>query len=71
VVRQLTAGNIERIKKYMFLKNGAMYSILFLGFIMMLDAFGLEIPTWISPVATFIIVGYFFQRSWLANKLNS
>src|SRR3989344_6231381 len=27
VVRQLTVSNIERIKKYIYLKNGAMYSI--------------------------------------------
>src|SRR3990167_9203016 len=40
VVRQLTLGNIERVKKYAYLKNGAMYSILFLGMIMLLDSFG-------------------------------
>jgi hypothetical protein len=68
VVRQMTIGNIERIKKYAFLKNGAMYSILFLGIIMILDAFELHIPPWISPVATFIIVGYFFQKSRIVNK---
>jgi len=69
VVRQLTAGNIERIKRLMFLKNGAMYSILFLGMIMILDGFGLHIPEWVSPIATFIIVAYFFQRSLLENKI--
>ena len=31
VVRQVTIGNIENIKKYLYLKNGAKYSILFLG----------------------------------------
>src|SRR3989344_1809344 len=36
VVRQMTIGNIDRIKKYIYLKNGAMYSILFLGVIMIL-----------------------------------
>ena len=30
VVRQLTVGNIDRVKRYRFLKNGAMYSILIL-----------------------------------------
>ena len=30
LVRQLTMSNIERIKKYKYLKNGAMYSVLFL-----------------------------------------
>lgn len=63
VVRQLTMGNIDRIKKYVFLKNGAMYSILFLGAIMLLDSFGFEIPSWVSPVITFGVVGYFFLKS--------
>jgi len=63
VVRQLTMGNIDRIKKYIFLKNGAMYSILFLGAIMLLDSFGFEIPSWVSPVITFGVVGYFFLKS--------
>jgi uncharacterized protein len=63
ILRQLTVGNIDRIKKYVFLKNGAMYSILFLGLIMILDSFGFEIPSWVSPVATFAIIGYFFFLS--------
>lgn len=63
VVRQLTVGNIDRIKKYVFLKNGAMYSILCLGVIMLLDSFGFRIPTWFSPLVTAIIVGYFFLKS--------
>lgn len=65
VVRELTIGNIERVKKYIFLKNGAMYSILFLGIIMILDAFGVHIPAWVSPVATFFAIGYFFMKSKL------
>lgn len=63
VLRKLTVSNIERIKKYKFLKNGAMYSILVLGVIMVLDGFGYHIPTWISPVATFVTVAYFFYKS--------
>ncbi|MBI4272897.1 DUF475 domain-containing protein, partial [Candidatus Uhrbacteria bacterium] len=63
VVRQVTIGNIDRIKKYVFLKNGAMYSILVLGLIMVGDAFGLHIPTWFAPISTFAIVGYFFHKS--------
>jgi hypothetical protein len=63
VVRQITVGNIENIKRYRFLKNGAMYSILVLGAIMVLDALGCHIPTWLSPVATFAVVGYFFWKS--------
>jgi uncharacterized protein len=63
VVRQLTVGNIERIKKYVYLKNGAMYSVLVLGLLMVSESFGLHLPPWVSPVATFGIVGYFFQKS--------
>ena len=53
VLRKLTISNIDRIKKYKYLKNGAMYSILFLGGIMILDGFGFHIPHWVSPVITF------------------
>ena len=63
VLRKLTVSNIERIKKYKYLKNGAMYSILLLGSIMILDSFGCHIPAWLSPVMTFGVVGYFFLKS--------
>ncbi len=63
VVRQLTVTGISKIKKYVYLKNGAMYSILVLGTIMLLDSFGFHIPEWVSPIVTFVIVGYFFTRS--------
>lgn len=63
VVRQLTIGNITRIKKYKYLKNGAMYSILFLGMIMLADSFGAEVPAWFSPLVTFGSVAYFFSKS--------
>lgn len=63
VLRQLTVGNIDRIKKYAYLKNGAMYSILFLGTIMLMDSFGAHIPSWVSPLMTFATVGYFFWKS--------
>ena len=65
VVRQLTVGNIENIKKYKYLKNGAMYSIFFLGIIMIADSFGAHIPSWLSPLMTFAIVGLFFYKSHL------
>jgi len=65
-VRQLTARNIESVKKYKYLKNGAMYSIGFLGSIMLANAFGLHLPELISPLATVIILGYFLYRSWKA-----
>jgi len=63
VLRKLTVSNIERIKSYKYLKNGAMYSILFLGTIMILDSFGFHIPHWVSPIITFGTVGYFFYKS--------
>ncbi len=63
ILRQLTISNIDRIKKYVYLKNGAMYSVLFLGTIMLLDSFGFHIPSYVSPVATFVTVGYFFLKS--------
>ncbi len=63
VLRELTVKNVDKIKQYIYLKNGAMYSILVLGFIMAADAFGAHIPAWLSPVVTFAIVGYFFYKS--------
>ena len=63
VVRELTMKNIKTIKKYIFLKNGAMYSILFLGCIMVLDGFGFHIPPWFSPAVTFGVVGFFLVKS--------
>lgn len=63
IVRQITIGNIERIKRYRYLKNGAMYSILVLGAIMITDGFGLQVPEWVSPAVTFLVVGFFFLRS--------
>lgn len=68
IVRQVTIGNIERIKRYPFLKNGAMYSILVLGTIMVLDSFGFHIPQWLSPTSTFIVIGYFFFKSLKYNS---
>lgn len=64
VVRQLTISNVENVKKYKYLKNGAMYSILALGTIMLLDSFGYHIPSWFSPIVTFTIIGYFFYKSY-------
>lgn len=63
VLRQLTISNIERIKKYKYLKNGAMYSVFFLGIIMILGSFGFHIPPWASPIMAFGTVGYFFYKS--------
>jgi hypothetical protein len=63
IVRELTLRNIDRIKRYAYLKNGAMYSILVLGIIMIFHSFGYYIPEYISPMATIIIIGFFFWKS--------
>jgi hypothetical protein len=63
VVREITVRNVDRIRSYLFLKNGAMYSILVLGGIMIADSFGFEIPSFVSPLATFSVVGFFLAKS--------
>lgn len=63
IVRQLTLMNVERVKRYVYLKNGAMYSILILGSIMVLEGFRVHVPEWLAPVATILIIWYFFARS--------
>ena len=63
ILRQLTVANIKRIKKYVYLKNGAMYAVFFLGIIMLLDSFGFHVPSWVSPIVTFLTIGYFFVKS--------
>ncbi len=69
VVRELTVYGVDRIKKYVFLKNGAMYSVFVLGCVMLAHGFGHHPPEWLTPMATFIIVGYFFFKShWQAKK---
>ena len=63
VVREFTIHNIERVQRYVYLKNGAMYSIFFLGMIMILNSFGFHIPEWFTPIVTAIVIGYFFIKS--------
>ena len=65
IVRQLTLANIDRVKKYVYLKNGAMYSVLCLGLVMIAEGFSVHIPEWLAPMLTFLIIGYFFQKSRL------
>lgn len=68
VVRQMTIANIDKVKKYRYLKNGAMYSVFTLGCVMIGHSFGVHIPDWFSPVTTFCIIGYFFLKSLKALK---
>ncbi len=63
IVREITVRNVDSIKKYKYLKNGAMYSIFCLGIIMILDSFGVGIPSFVSPIITFGVVGYFLLMS--------
>ncbi|MGD0534420.1 MAG: DUF475 domain-containing protein [Methanoregula sp.] len=63
IVREITVRNVDSIKKYRYLKNGAMYSIFCLGIIMILDSFGFDIPSFVSPIITFGVVGYFLYMS--------
>jgi hypothetical protein len=63
IVRELTVRNVDTIRNYRYLKNGAMYSIFCLGVIMILDSFGAEIPAYVSPLITFAVVGYFLGMS--------
>ena len=67
VVREVTLRNVEKIKKYKYLENGAMYSIFFLGCVMVLNSFGVAIPEWITPVLTIIIISFFFYKSTRAS----
>lgn len=71
VLRKLTLGNMDKIKRYAYLKNGAMYSIFALGVIMISDAFGAHIPEWLSPLITVAIVGYFFFKSKRLLSINA
>jgi len=65
VVRWITISNVERIKNYPFLKNGAMYSIAVLGCVMLAEGAGVHIPQWVSPLSTTLIIGGFFAKSIL------
>jgi hypothetical protein len=37
-----------------------------LGIIMLLHSFGFAVPEYVSPVATFTIIGFFFWKSKLS-----
>ena len=68
VVRQLTIKGVDKIKLYPYLKNGAMYSIFFLGAIMILDSFGTRVPHYAAPMITFVVIGIFWVKSLSAQK---
>lgn len=62
-VRYLTLGSVEKIKKYVYLKNGAMYSVFCLGIIMVMEGFKIEVPDFVSPLLTIFIITFFFIKS--------
>ncbi len=62
-VRELTIHNIDRVAKYKYLKNGAMYSVFILGLIMLANAFGAHIPEWQTAAVPFACIGYFYWKS--------
>jgi hypothetical protein len=70
VVRQLTIKGIDQVAKYRYLKNGAMTSIGFLGLFMLVEAFGLELPSYIPIAVTLLLVGvaFFSSKQQLAKK---
>lgn len=71
VVRHFTIKGVDKIKNYHYLKNGAMYSIFILGIIMVVDSFGIKIPSYVSPLVTFAVIGFFLWKSIQHNKLQT
>lgn len=63
VVRELTIRGVDRIRHFPYLKNGAMYSIFFLGLVMLLDSFGVHVPHYVAPLTTFGVIGFFLYKS--------
>ena len=45
-----------KLDKYKYLKNGAMYSLFFLGVVMLLQVFGVHMAEWVSPVVVIFII---------------
>ncbi|PIV46017.1 hypothetical protein COS23_01395 [bacterium (Candidatus Moisslbacteria) CG02_land_8_20_14_3_00_36_53] len=70
VVRQLTIKGIEKVSQYKWLKNGAMTSIGFLGFFMILKSFGVYIPEYLPTLITIGLVGLTFWSSHQLLKKN-
>ncbi len=69
IVRYFTVKGIDIVKKYCYLKNGAMYSVGVLGALMIFESFGKEVAVWMPSLNTFIIVTIFFLLSLRALKI--
>ncbi len=63
IVREMTVKGIDRISKYAFLKNGAMYAVGVLGSVMILEAFGQHFPFWFIPLCSFSVLAFFMVLS--------
>ena len=68
VVRELTIRGVDKIRNFPYLKNGAMYSIFFLGVVMLLESFGVHIPHYVAPLTTFAVIGFFLYKSVRSRK---
>lgn len=66
VVRYITIKGVHTVKKFRYLKNGAMYSVGILGIVMVVESFGRDIAFWVAPLNTVLIVATFFFLSWRA-----
>lgn len=64
IVREFTIKGMGTIAKFVYLKNGAMYSIGMLGGIMVLEGFGKHYPFWLAPLNTFALLIVFLWLSW-------
>src|SRR3989338_5537230 len=64
IVRELTVRGIDTISKFAYLKNGAMYSVGFLGALMVFESFGKDYPLWLAPVNTALLLFVFMYLSF-------
>jgi hypothetical protein len=69
VVREFTIRGMDFITKFAYLKNGAMYSIGFLGYIMILESFGRHYPFWFAPLNTILLLTIFLYLSFRELRL--
>jgi len=64
IVREFTIRGINFISKLAYLKNGAMYSVGFLGGLMILESFGRIYHFWLAPLNTFLLFSVFLYLSY-------
>jgi len=64
ILREFTVRGTDLISKFVYLKNGAMYSIGTLGVLMILESFGRTYPFWLAPLNTFVLLVVFLYLSY-------